>query len=81
MTRPLRVAAGSADIPFADLRDSLLLRLGALDLIRGCIVRFMENHQEWDILESSTYLLDLVISDSRQEIDSAFQEAGPGAIR
>ena len=62
------------DICLLDLRDGLLLRLGALDLIRGCIVSFMENHEGWDNLMSASYLLDIVIADCREEISAAFVE-------
>jgi len=72
--KPSFKIAGSSDIPMADLRDSLLLRLGALDLIKGCIVRCIENAEVGDILLSASYLLDIVIEDCRQEIANTFKE-------
>ena len=73
MNRPFKVA-GPSDIPMHDLRDSLLLRLGALDLIRGCIVRCIENAEVGDMLLSASYLLDIVIADCREEITNTFRE-------
>jgi len=73
MNRPLKVA-GPSDISMHDLRDSLLLRLGALDLIRGCIVRCIENSEVGDMLLSASYLLDIVITDCKREITNTFRE-------
>ena len=61
--KPSLKITGPSDIPMLDLRDSLLLRLGALDLIRGCIVRCIENFEVGDRLLSASYLLDIVITD------------------
>ena len=72
MTRSLRVASGSASIPLADLRDNLLIRMRALELIRRNITQIMEN-SEFDYLPSVIFLLDTIIENSNNEIAIAFQ--------
>jgi len=72
MNRPSLVP--EPDICLLDLRDSLLIRMKAINLIRESIVDAMECRR-WGDLPATVFLLDLIIRDSKDEINLAF-EAG-----
>lgn len=60
------------DISLLDLRDTLLIRMRAIELIRRNIVGIMEN-SELDYLPSIIFLLDTIIDSSKNEVAIAFQ--------
>ncbi len=64
-----------------DLRDSLLVRMKAIELIRKSIVNCMECRR-WEDIPATVFLLDLIVKDANNEIALAFEagkEKGDGS--